>query len=258
MPHVELIYDADCPNVPAARAQLLRAFAAIGIVPRWQEWERGAGSSPPHVRDYGSPTILVDGRDVAESAPIAGDCACRIYADESGRLSGVPRLEDVTLALSATETATPKLTVSARSFKESLPALPAIGLALLPKLTCAACWPAYAGLLSALGIGFFDYTPFLFPLTALFLALTLLGLGYRSNNRRGFAPLVLGSLGASVVLVGKFYFDSVTALYVGIALLVGASLWNAWPKASRGSCPACAPDDPRLTNEHRLDGAVIK
>ena len=257
MPRVELIYDADCPNVPAARQQLLRAFAAIGAVPKWQEWERGATSSPVHVRDYASPTVLVDGRDVALSTPIAGDCACRIYTDETGRLSGVPRRGDITIALSAINT-TSAVGVPARTFKESLPALPAIGLALLPKLTCAACWPAYAGLLSAFGIGFFDYTPFLFPLTALFLALTLLALGYRASNRRGFAPLVLGSLGASVVLVGKFFFDSDTALYVGIALLVGASLWNAWPKASRGSCPACVPDEPRLTNEHRLDGAVIK
>ncbi len=41
MTSVELIYDHDCPNVPKARAQLLRAFADVGIPPRWSEWERG-------------------------------------------------------------------------------------------------------------------------------------------------------------------------------------------------------------------------
>ena len=75
MTRVELIYDADCPNVTAARRQLIRALAARGIVPRWQEWERRATSSPAHVRDFASPTILVNGRDDAQSAAIAGSGA---------------------------------------------------------------------------------------------------------------------------------------------------------------------------------------
>ena len=47
------------------------------------------------------------------------------------------------------------------------PAFIASGVAVLPVLTCPACWPLYAGLLSALGISFVNYTPFLFPITAL-------------------------------------------------------------------------------------------
>ena len=35
---IELIYDRDCPNIGAARAQLLRAFAKLKIMPKWQEW----------------------------------------------------------------------------------------------------------------------------------------------------------------------------------------------------------------------------
>lgn len=31
---------------------------------------------------------------------------------------------------------------------------PGIGVSLLPKLICPLCWPAYAGLLSALGLSF--------------------------------------------------------------------------------------------------------
>ncbi len=34
MSNVELIYDLDCPNIRAARTQLLRAFAATGLTPR--------------------------------------------------------------------------------------------------------------------------------------------------------------------------------------------------------------------------------
>jgi hypothetical protein len=258
MTRVELIYDADCPNVTAARQQLLGAFAVLGITPRWQEWERSTPGSPAHARGLASPTILVDGRDVAQSAAIAGSGACRVYADEAGRLSRVPALESLTAALSATGTTAPATPVPATTVKQSLPALPAIGLALLPKLTCAACWPAYAGLLSALGIGFFDYTPYLLPLTALFLVLTLAALGYRARDRRGYAPLTLGVFAAMIVLIGKFRLESDAALYAGVALLVGASLWNAWPKAARGSYPACVPDDSRSINEHRPDGVQIR
>jgi hypothetical protein len=173
-------------------------------------------------------------------------------------LSRVPALKDLTVALSVAGTTAFATPVQAMTVKRSLPALPAIGLALLPKLTCAACWPAYAGLLSAFGIGFFDYTPYLLPLTAVFLVLTLVALGYRARDRRGFAPLALGIVAAMIVLIGKFQLDSDVALYAGVVLLVGASLWNAWPRAARGSCPACVPDDSRSINEHRPDGVQIR
>jgi hypothetical protein len=119
-------------------------------------------------------------------------------------------------------------------------ALPAVGVALLPKLTCAACWPAYPALLSLLGVGFIDYTPYLLPLTVAALALTLALLAYRASNRRGYGPFVLGAASAIVMLVGKFTLDSDSALYAGISLLVTASIWNAWPRAAGGSCSGCA------------------
>lgn len=120
--------------------------------------------------------------------------------------------------------------------------LPGIGLALLPKLTCPACWPAYAGILSSMGLGFVNYNPYLFPLTALFLTLAVASLGFRAKRRRGYGPLIVGTVAALVLLIGKFLFASEAALYGGIALLTAASLWNSWPqrKEGRGSCPACA------------------
>src|SRR5712691_29687 len=76
---VELLYDTNCPNVKDARAQLLRALAATGLSPHWQEWDRGAPESPSRVRAYGSPTILVNGQDVANASPSAGADCCRLY-----------------------------------------------------------------------------------------------------------------------------------------------------------------------------------
>ncbi len=115
-----------------------------------------------------------------------------------------------------------------------------VGLALLPKLTCPACWPAYAGLLSALGVGAFNYTPYLLPLTLGGLAVALWALAFRARSRRGYGPFVLGIAGAAVLLGGKFALEREGVMYAGIAFLVGASIWNAWPRRP-GPCPACVP-----------------
>lgn len=238
---VELIYNADCPNVTETRTRLVEAFAAAGLAPQWQEWRRDGHGSPEYARRFGSPTILVDGCDISSASAMDGSGACRIYTDATGQISGVPPLEDIQAALHATgRTALP-----AHSLKQTLSTLPAVGIALLPKLTCPLCWPAYAALLSALGIGFINYTPFLLPLTAGFLFLTLIMLAYRANNRRGYRPFALGTVATAIVLIGKFAFDSDFALYGGITLLVGASLWNAWPIRAQVACSACTAPDPR-------------
>ena len=110
----------------------------------------------------------------------------------------------------------------------------------MPKLICPACWPAYTGLLGALGLGFINYSPFLLPLTMAFLVVVLATLAWRAKTRRGYAPLAMGVAAAVIVLVGKFHFDSDPATYAGIALLVGASLWNARPHRNpTDSCPVC-------------------
>jgi hypothetical protein len=65
MRRIELIYDMDCPNVESARGVLRDALAAEGLESEWAEWDRESGDSHEYAREYGSPTILVDGRDVS-------------------------------------------------------------------------------------------------------------------------------------------------------------------------------------------------
>ena len=69
---------------------------------------------------------------------------------------------------------------------------------------------------------------------------TILGPG--AKTRHGYGPLALGLVAATAVLIYEFLFSSTPFVYVGVALLVGASVWNAWPrKAARStSCPKCA------------------
>jgi hypothetical protein len=89
--------------------------------------------------------------------------------------------------------------------------------------------PAYAGLISSVGLGFLMETAYLLPLTALFLTLALVSLGLRARRRRGYGPLILGLTAAAVLLVGKFALDSDAAVWAGLAALIAASVWNAWP-----------------------------
>ncbi len=80
-------------------------------------------------------------------------------------------------------------------------------------------------------------TAYLLPLTVFSLVLALAALGFRANRRRGYGPLLVGILAAVLLLVGKFILESNVAVYAGIASLIGASLWNSWPKKSVPSAP---------------------
>ena len=240
---VELIYDRDCPNVLDARANLVKALTASGREARWTEWDRSAPDGPPHVRGYGSPTILVDRKDVAGSPASEGNPSCRLYQNVAGRFAGMPSVEQITAALALKYGVPDAAARASAGWRSSLVAVPGIAFALLPKLTCPACWLAYAGLLSSVGLGFLLDETYLFPLTAAFLLLAVGALAFRARTRQGYGPFVLGLAAAVVVLAGKFAFGSNAAMYGGIAVLVAASVWNAWPVRSKDAgCPACVSD----------------
>jgi len=97
--HVELIYEQTCPNIDAAREQLRRAFSTAGLAPDWQEWEVHAADAPAHVHGYGSPTILVNGRDVSGEMGEGDDMCCRVYAHDEADNKGVPSVTDIVRAL---------------------------------------------------------------------------------------------------------------------------------------------------------------
>jgi len=243
---VEIVYFDDCPNLAVAREHLMQAFAKSGRMPQWREWNRDDPESPAYARGYGSPTILVDGKDVTGVPPSEdGTAACRVYLSESGIAEGAPAIDDIVTALAAADGDVPNQIAGSANIKwrNFTAALPAIGAAALPKLTCPACWPAYSGLLSAAGISFINYTPYLLPLMVLFVGVSLLALGWGAQRRRGYGPLFAGLVAAAGMILGKFMFDSDVAMYAGVAILMAASLWNAWPRtvSSGELCPDCVP-----------------
>ena len=134
MATVDLVYSPDCPNVPLARANLLLAFARAGVRPRWSEHRIGDPDAPEHTRGYGSPTILIGGRDVAGESP-SSEVTCRLYSGAAR----APTAEQIAQALQRLSQPSSK---SGARWRSSLGVLPGVGFALLPKIACPACWPA--------------------------------------------------------------------------------------------------------------------
>ena len=243
---VELIYDASCPNVQAARSRLIQAFAKTRTSARWREWERSSADTPDYARSYGSPTILVNSQDVGGVAADVEIHSCRLYTDEAGNLQPVPMVEFISAALlkagDSVSLNDPTASVRGNPWRGLLASLPAVGAALLPKLTCPVCWPAYTTILSALGLSFVDYTPYLFPLTLAFLLAAVGALAWQGRRNQNFLPLILGVAASLAVLIGKFAIELDWLTYGGIALLFIAMLWGSWRReATITSCPACAP-----------------
>jgi len=89
------VYDAGCPNVDKARAVLSRALQEAGAPAVWTERCADDPSFPETHLGLGSPTVLVNGKDVAPGphpwAPrLPGHGPrCRIYR-EGSHLTGVP------------------------------------------------------------------------------------------------------------------------------------------------------------------------
>jgi len=102
--HVELVFDPGCPNVDGARDVLTRALQDAGAPAVWTEWSTEDHDCPEDRRAYGSPTILVNGEDVAPGphpwtprSERAGP-RCRIYRTAEGA-SGVPPRAEVRAAI---------------------------------------------------------------------------------------------------------------------------------------------------------------
>ena len=131
----------------------------------------------------------------------------------------------------------------ATGWRGVLLAAPGAGAALLPKLTCPFCWPAYTAALGAVGISAASYGPYLFWTTLVLVGAGVGSLAHGATRRRGYRPLMLGAVAGALILAAKFAFSSDPATYAGAALLLGAALWHGWPIKNAPPCCACAPHE---------------
>lgn len=96
---VELLYFAGCPNISMARKNLNDAFAKVGIAPKWDEVDLNNAETPEGLKGYGSPTILVDGKDVTGIVAEGESLSCRTYYTANGEITGAPDVEIIAKAI---------------------------------------------------------------------------------------------------------------------------------------------------------------
>ncbi len=61
---VEFLYGCNCGNTEIARKNLTEAFLQLGIQPNWKEIDIDSPQTPEVYHQYGSPTILLNGKDI--------------------------------------------------------------------------------------------------------------------------------------------------------------------------------------------------
>tara|TARA_E500000331_G_C17272891_1_gene720233 strand:- start:20217 stop:20915 length:699 start_codon:yes stop_codon:yes gene_type:complete len=228
---IVLLYFQGCPNVQNSRKNLISALSQSKIKIQWKEYDLNDDSLPQEYRNYGSPSLIIDGKDVMMEGQNPG-ASCRVYSD-NGKISGsIPKeviLNALILEKSSKDT----------NWKFTFGSIPAIFVALLPNTICPACWPLFGGLVSSLGIGFIFESKNLFILTIILLCIALFSLIYKARKRRGYTPFYLGLCSTLLLITGKFYWNSMAISYVGIAMLLLAIIWNSWPVKNKESCNAC-------------------
>lgn len=99
---IELVYFDGCPNVDRARANLASVLERPGSrrpagdrSGAWREWDLSRGETPDRYRRFGSPTVLVDGRDVTGGSDREEDGSRALAC----RADGAPSVEVIRDAL---------------------------------------------------------------------------------------------------------------------------------------------------------------
>jgi hypothetical protein len=97
---VELLYWDGCPSHPDALQALRATMSELGLDPATVEVrEVSTDAAAASERFVGSPTIRVDGVDVAPVHDEPHGLTCRVYRTRDGRISPVPDPDDVRAAL---------------------------------------------------------------------------------------------------------------------------------------------------------------
>jgi mercuric ion transport protein len=239
--NVDVLYFEGCPNHQRTVELARDVVAELGVDAAVEELEVKTLEDAVRLRFLGSPSVQVDGVDIdpAARASTAYAFACRTYDG-----AGVPPRRLLVEALGRAPASTgDQAGARGDGWRRSLPTVAGAVALLLPVGTCPACFPAYAAVLSALGLPFLLDRRYVLPIAAVLLATALSSLAYRARSRRGFGPFLVGVVGSVVAVIGKFALTSDPFLYVGLSVLVAAATWNAWPQkdASPPSCATCAP-----------------
>ncbi len=124
-----------------------------------------------------------------------------------------------------------------RQWAASLTLVPGAVLALLLRGTCPACVAASMGALSTLGLGVVATRRVLTPLMVGFLLVSVVSMAWSARRHRRPGPFVVTLAGAIAVAAGRLVWNVPVAAYAGVALLLGAAVWNLSRKRPEPAAP---------------------
>jgi copper chaperone CopZ len=157
---IHLVYFDGCPNLEPARAALHEALAAERLDVHVEEIDSTATDAPEWARDWGSPTILVDGTDLTGATRSSG-ASCRLYKN------GSPSVAEIRARIAAARSS------SVASGRRTL--LPMLGIIVAAVAGSACCLLPAA--LAAVGLSGLGLAGALAPFRMYFLVATGLALG---------------------------------------------------------------------------------
>jgi hypothetical protein len=94
---IEILYVADCPNLPVARSRVHEALRAAGVQAVVEEFEVASLEEAERLGMRGSPTIKLAGVDPFPGGQVS--ISCRLYPSD-GRPGGSPSVDDLLAVLS--------------------------------------------------------------------------------------------------------------------------------------------------------------
>lgn len=155
---IQLLYFPGCPNVDATRAALHDALASEKLDLPIEEVDVEDPEAPDWARGWGSPTILIDGKEIYDQES-SGAPACRVY------VGGAPTVEVIRSRIAGA--------LSSGSKRIALPIIGAITAAIAASACCLV--PAALAVVGLSGAGFASrfahYRTYLLIASAITLAL---------------------------------------------------------------------------------------
>ncbi len=120
-----------------------------------------------------------------------------------------------------------------RAWYQTIIAIPAAVLPLLPSFSCPVCVTAYAGLLSSLGLGFLLTDRVQRPLIVAFRIVSVASAGLAARQYKRAGPFTLVLLGSAAIIAFRAVWSVTPALYIGVVCLVAGAVWNLILKRPR-------------------------
>lgn len=131
-----------------------------------------------------------------------------------------------------------------------LPSVPAVVVA-VPTLTCPGCWPAYAAMLSPVGLASVMSGPYVPHVIVGLLVVATVPFAVRAARGGGVGPLLIALAASALVVAGKLVLAYDPLTYAGAAALMVAPYWQAIIRKVRPGTPAGCGCDAQIRAEPR-------